>query len=216
MKCFFPYVAGAIRSYFAERIAIFAVISTLVIHGCSSSTRIEAPEWDAEALGAKAMQDLDANGDGVIDGAELKKAPGMKSALGAIDTDNNKLITKDEIASRIAAYKEVGLGMVPYVCAVHFRGKPLGGAKVRLIPEQFLTEAVSPATGTSKSSGYCVLRADDTTTPGIRVGIYRVEITSEQVKLAARYNEETVLGIEVSPGIASGSRPEIDVFEVAN
>lgn len=195
---------------------VAATCLVVFLTGCSKTSRVNTPDWNGDRLSEAAMTSLDTNTDGVIDAIELDKAPGLKSALKAIDTDNNQLITKQEIAARIAAYDEVGLGMVPYVCAVHYRGKPLGQATVRLIPEDFLREAVVPAIGRSKDSGYCYLRAEGKDMPGVQVGIYRVEITSEEVALPPKYNEQTELGIEVSPGIASGSRPEIDIFDLDN
>ena len=34
---------------------------------------------------------------------------------------------------------------------------------------------------------------------GVRAGMYRVEITSPSIKIGKKYNEETTLGVEVSP-----------------
>ena len=34
---------------------------------------------------------------------------------------------------------------------------------------------------------------------GVRPGMYRIAITSPDVKIPAKYNDETTLGIEVSP-----------------
>jgi hypothetical protein len=35
--------------------------------------------------------------------------------------------------------------------------------------------------------------------PGAPIGMFRVEITSPDVKIPAKYNTETTLGVEVSP-----------------
>ena len=186
----------------------------VVIVGCSSPSRIVAPKWNAKSAGERAVATLDTNSDCRIDEREIVSAPGLKAAFKSIDTNRDSVLSAQEIETRIEAYKEVGVGIVPYVCAVHYCGKPLDRATVRLIPEDFLSDAIGPAVGASKRTGYCYLKTEKVDPPGICVGMYRVEITCEQVDLPAKYNEATELGVEVCTGIDSGSRAEIDVFDL--
>jgi hypothetical protein len=188
------------------------IVATIV--GCSSRSRVDAPKWDGKSAGERAVAALDANGDSEIDAQEIIAAPGLKAAFRAIDANRDSMVSAQEIEARIDAYKDVGIGIAPYVCAIHYRGKPLERATVRLIPEDFLSDAIRPAVGSSKRTGFCYLSAAQADSPGVYMGMYRVEITCEEVDLPAKYNEATELGVEVCPGIQSGSRAEIDVFDL--
>ena len=76
-----------------------------------------------------------------------------------------------------------------------------------LIPEDFFGGAIKPATGTSGPGGrgYLGVAPEDlpentTSLPLTQPGLYRVEITHPSVRIPAKYNTETTLGIEVAEG----------------
>ena len=48
------------------------------------------------------------------------------------------------------------------------------------------------------NTGYAEISTDPEL-PGVRPGIYRVEITSPSVEISPKYNTETIYGIEVAP-----------------
>ena len=67
------------------------------------------------------------------------------------------------------------------------------------MPEFFLVDAIEPATGTSIVQGMVRPAIAGQPTALMRVGYYRVEVTSPKVKLPAKFNSATTVGVEVSP-----------------
>jgi hypothetical protein len=81
-------------------------------------------------------------------------------------------------------------------------GRPLQDGHVRLIPEPFLEGIIEAAEGdvVDDRTGMAeVSTPNDDDLFGVRCGMYRVEITSPSVKIGKKYNEETILGVEISP-----------------
>jgi hypothetical protein len=78
---------------------------------------------------------------------------------------------------------------------------PIEGAKVRVVPESFLSEAIQPGEGVTNHRGIAKPVTVDAPPglPGIELGLYRVQITHDSLKIPARYNEATELGFELSP-----------------
>jgi len=181
--------------------------------GCwgGGPSRVKAPSIDAAAAASGALKKYDANGDGKISGTELDKAASLKSSLSVLDTNGDKAISEDEIKARIDSWLESQLGRMGLIVVVTRRGKPLEGAKVTLVPEEFLGGAVPKATGTTDEGGGASLTAVGAAiegAEGVAPGFYRVEITKGS-EIPARYNTETTLGVEVAmdaPGIQEGIR----------
>ncbi len=169
--------------------------------GCSGRpARIDAPTWNPEGMADQAIADLDRNGDGNLSKEELKAAPGLEYCARLIDEKGNSdgSLSRDEIAARIGLYREMKVALVPFDCTVTFNKLPLEGAKVRLVPEPFLGQILEPLESTSNKQGRVEFSAEDIPMSVIPVGIYRVEITSPNVEIPAKYNTKTTLGVEVS------------------
>ena len=78
------------------------------------------------------------------------------------------------------------------------------GAEVVFEPEGFLGGSVEEGTGTTDMEGVAEMVAeeivkDDPTLRGIRASLYKVRITHPDVKLPAKYNDDTELFFELSP-----------------
>lgn len=183
---------------------IVLVIGTSIFVGCDrGAPPVEAPPWDVEGITDKAMAQCDDNSDGLLTETELKNAPGLGYALPVLDTDGDKKLSRDEVRKRFQAYLDSKMGIQGFNCFVLLRnGRPLHDAEIRLVPEPFLEGIIEPAEGyiVDEQSG-----AADFTTPnednlfGVRSGMYRVEVTSPSIKIGKKYNEETILGVEISP-----------------
>jgi hypothetical protein len=174
-----------------------------------------------EPIGRAAMEELDTNKDGKIDRLELEKCPGLKAAVDKIDPRGTGEITAKMIAARIKSWKDSRLGRMAIRCRITRIGKPLGGARVRFVPERFLgfDPAKWTASGTTDDNGIALMSvllpvpADRRDLPGVAPGFYRVEITKPGVKIPAKYNTETTLGQEVAldaRGIKEGIRFDLD------
>jgi hypothetical protein len=154
------------------------------------------------------MADLDANNDGALEAAELEKCPGLKASLSTIDADRNGKLTQSEIAGRVKTYGASQVALFPFKCQVLLDGRPLRDAKVTLVPEKFLGDAIPSAGGTTNREGYAVLSVQELGQKGlagVRCGIYRVQVSQPapdgKERLPARYNAETTLGQEVAPDV---------------
>src|SRR5258708_33770833 len=69
------------------------------------------PGINTSEAGKLAMEQYDKNGDGVVSGAELDQAPGLKAALKNLDTNGDGGVSADEVAARVNAWKAMEVGM---------------------------------------------------------------------------------------------------------
>ncbi len=185
---------------------VFVCVSALALWGCSDrQVRIHPPAIDASAAGSGAIEQYDADGDGMIGGAELEKAGSIKSALKTLDTNGDGKVSAEEVTTRVQAWEDSKIGRMSLSCTVTRGGMPLSDATVTFVPEKFLGEEVKAATGTTDKYGRAVLTAPEAKPPGVACGLYRVEISKEVgggETIPAIYNTETILGQEVAMGAA--------------
>lgn len=167
--------------------------------GCpwGGPARVEPPSIDASAAGQAAIEQYDIDKDGLIAGAELNKAPALKSAMERLDVNpKDGQVSAEEITARIESWQEDRLGRMGLSCKVTRGGRPLPGAAVTLVPEEFLGDEIQPATGETDETGVADLSVpvdpDNPNDPrGVAPGLYRVEITKQGATKA-------VYGVEVS------------------
>jgi hypothetical protein len=160
--------------------------------------RLYAPKIDAVAAGAEAIKQFDANNDGKLNGAELDRCPGLKTAIDQIDPSGNGEITAEMIAARIKAWQDSKVGRMSLGCVVLRNGKPLAGAEVKFVPEKFLGPNLKTAAGETDKNGVAMIALPDDPPPGLAPGFYRVEITKAGETIPAKYNTDTILGREVA------------------
>jgi hypothetical protein len=186
---------------------ISVVVAADALLGCSRGpTAIKVPPIKPEAAAEGALALYDKNGDGVLGADELASCPALVDALkNHIDTNNDQRLSKEELTERFAMWAHGGVGISYLVCRVTVAGRPLAGAQVKLVPESFFDGVVQPAEGTTGSSGSARLAIDKSNLPsdlqnfrGVQQGMYRVEITHENMEIPAKYNTGTTLGVEVS------------------
>jgi hypothetical protein len=159
------------------------------------------PDWDPDGYADAVLSKLDKNGDQSLDKSEQAGAPGIAWGAKRIDTDKNGALSREELVARFELYRKMRLGLTSQNMQIMYKGQPLVGAKVTLVPEFFLAEVIEPASGESIIEGYVDPRIPDMDPPGLRVGYYKVVVESPKVKIPAKYGsaETTTLGVEVSP-----------------
>jgi hypothetical protein len=154
-----------------------------------------------------ALEQFDTNGDAALAQDEWNKSPVLASVAEQYDTSGDRTLSAEEIAEGIRGWQQgpVGVRVVPF--KISYNGRPLSGAKVSLLPAEFLGGAVKPASGESGQLGTGKLRLAPEDLPKnapkmplMQPGLYRVEITHPSVKIPAKYNTQTTLGIEISGG----------------
>src|SRR5688572_1969901 len=115
------------------RLALCA--ATLSLVGCRQGpSRIAAPSWDPEGFADAVLERLHKNSDGAVDMSEVAAAPCLAWEAQAIDTDKNKSHSRDELVARFELYQKFRLGLTSKTMQLSYKGRPLAGAKVTLVP----------------------------------------------------------------------------------
>jgi hypothetical protein len=181
-----------------------------LIGGCSSRpSAIRPPSIDPDDAAATAIEMYDRSGDGSLSKDEWSQAPELAAVAAQYDTTGDGALAADEIAEGIRIWQEGPVGARAVSFKVSFNGRALPGATVRLIPAEYLDDAVKGASGQSGQGGSGKLRLAPEDLPEnapnmalMQPGLYRVEITHPSVRIPEKYNSQTTLGIEIS-----GSNP---------
>ncbi|HEX3315291.1 MAG TPA: EF-hand domain-containing protein [Gemmataceae bacterium] len=159
--------------------------------GCGSSPSM--PTYRPESMAQEAFRLFDTNNDGKLDAGELKQCPALADALTILDANNDKCIDETELVTALASFvRQNALNNIEIT--VKRGGKALAGATVRLIPEEFMMNAIQPATGVTNSQGVARPTIEGQKLPGMSWGFYRAEITSDRETIPAKYNTQTMLG----------------------
>ncbi|MEO2049489.1 MAG: EF-hand domain-containing protein [Pirellulales bacterium] len=187
----------------SSRVQLIGLVAGLsFVVGCSDLPgRVAAPKWDPGGFAEAVMEKLDSSGDGQIDQDELAPAPGLAFGAKFIDTNSDGLLSLDELVARFEFYVERRIGLTTKELHILFKGRPLAGVNVKLIPEFFLTELLETAEGVTDQAGsvFPEIENNELRTPTMRTGYYRIEITSPSVELPPGFSTAATLGVEVSP-----------------
>ena len=179
---------------------VFLAVALVYLAGCSNQPApVSAPTWEPEAVADRAMTTLDTSSDGQLSATELDAAPGLKYCADQLDTNGDGQLSREEIVARFTLYRDMDVGLRQFNCRVVLDDGPLGDAMVKLVPESFIGDVIEPATGKSSGSGKVRLDIGGQPVPTVRIGMYRVEVTSPSTPIPARYNTQTTLGIEIAP-----------------
>jgi hypothetical protein len=150
------------------------------------------------------MELYDADGDSTLSGPELERCPAIKGTLREIDANGDQAVDLHELTDRVQHYADSQLGLTTIAAAFTFDGAPLEGAEVTFDPEPFLANAITPATGRSNGSGIAIPVCAGKDVPGITAGMFKVRVSLKDAagseQLPAKYNTDTELGQEISPG----------------
>jgi hypothetical protein len=190
------------------------IVALILVGGCSKSPKNFAPRIDPATAGKAAIEQYDADYNSRISGKELEQAASLNSNLEKIDLNNDKALSADEIAQRIRYWQNTKQlwSRTPILCMVFHNKELLADAEVKLVPEKFLGEGVKPAKGKTSFNGVAVLYADNPDPgdpPGVGPGFYKVEITKPGEPIPAKYNTNTILGLDTSmdnPAMYKGVR----------
>jgi len=188
--------------YVGVGVGCVGLTAMLVFGGCfgGGPSRVRPPSVDAGSAGRGAMEQYDANKDGVVKGEELDKAPSLKSALKQLDKNGDGGVDAGEVTARIRQWQDSKVGKMAVSCIITFNKKPLSGAKVTFEPEKFLGDNLKPCEGTTDASGAVAL-SDGGDPPGCPPGFYLVRISKQEggkELIPAKYNTQTILGKEIA------------------
>ena len=194
------------------QLAVLSLLAAMV--GCSyTPSRVQMPKIDSQDSGTAAIEQYDGDKNGLLSSAELAQVPGIQKALKQYDQDKDGSVSAEEISQRIKAWRAAKTGMKPAYCLVTLDVRPLKGAEVKFIPEPFLGTHVKPATGVTNDGGMANMGINTSDLPtdqhsliGVQCGVYRIEVTHPQRSVPPQYNANSVLGVEVAPGLVTEVR----------
>jgi hypothetical protein len=182
----------------------FGVLAGVLMCGCSfGPSRVEVPQLDPAEAASAAVEQYDTDKDQNISQSESSACPGLAGSFKLYDANQDGQVSKAEIQSRLEAMLGSGIGRMPCMLVVYAgdSNNPIEGAKVRVVPESFLGGAIQRGEGVTNPNGIAKPVTVDAPPglPGIELGLYRVQITHDSLKIPARYNTQTELGFELSP-----------------
>jgi hypothetical protein len=153
---------------------IVCVASLALIAGCRQGpSRVAAPSWNPDDFADAILEKLDKNTDSAVDMTEVAAAPGLAWGAVYIDTDKNKSLSRDELVARFEMYRNRQVGLTSKQMQLSYKGRPLSGAKVTLVPEYFLADVIEPAAGEADAAGMVSPVTQGAEVPGVRAGYYR-------------------------------------------
>ena len=200
---------------FIRRDASLAGLLCIVVPlaGCSRGpAAVHLPDVDPSAASEQAIEMYDTNGDVQLSATELAACPGILAHIAAYDTDKNHSVSREEVEEQIVRLRASRTGLTSLRIRVRMNGKPLKGAKVKLVPEKYLGEEVKTAWGTTNARGSATMDVKDEDLPsseagliGVHYGTYKVEVTHPNATIPAKYNTQTSLGYETEKGNPSSS-----------
>jgi hypothetical protein len=195
-----------LRSWFHAS-SLFLIFCISCKPGFDSIPMTELVPADAASA---AITQYDKDGDGVLTAPEL--SPSLQAAKKQIDINGDDRITAEEIAARLTAWMEKQQAVRNISCKVLLKGQPLVGADVSFIPEEFLGSKFRRAGGRTSEDGVAEIlhaypdRPDPDVREGIRVGLYRVEISKKELykeTLPEEFNTRSRLGQEIAVDAAA-------------
>ncbi|MFM8952496.1 MAG: hypothetical protein ACKOOF_05450 [Planctomycetaceae bacterium] len=209
---------------------IAGLLAAMVGCGPSRPARVPAPPVDPAGLTRAVLHLADADGDGLLTVAELARVPGLAAdrlapaappAAGAdkppgvastggdkrvlaLDADGDNRLSAAEITRWLAGVRDSKVGITQVTVRVTHKGKPVGAAVVKLVPEPFMSATMKAAEGPADASGMASPSIPGSAYPGVNCGIYRAEITGSLPggkPIPAKYNTATTLGLAVGNGL---------------
>ncbi len=186
------------------------LLAVCVLWGCQERRILRPAELDPDSVGRQALLQYDTNGDAKIDAAELQSSPGLLDGMWASDQDEDKALTAEEIAARVRFHADRKVALLPVRYAITLDGKPLQGATMTLVPEEFFQEVrYLYLTGDAEGIVEPTMEFEDkykhqASLRGVRPGVYRIQISKTDANgremIPAKYNTESKLGREVGVG----------------
>ncbi|TWT78323.1 EF hand [Posidoniimonas polymericola] len=201
-----------------SRIGDALLLSLAVALGCSGAqSRLSQPGVKRDAA-KSAVDKYDTDGDGSLGAAEIAASPALQASLKRTDKDGDGRITPEELDARFAVWRNSGVALTRLAITVRQSGRPVAGASVKLVPEEFQGQAIKSASGTTDSEGVAHMKiSDHPDEAGVHLGFYRIEVSKTdqagQETLPASNNTDTKLGVEISPDDPSSSRLNLQLLD---
>jgi hypothetical protein len=160
------------------RSCLATLLAVTVMAGCSGPSAIVPERYAAEKAAEVALSTYDSDKSGRLEPAELDKCLALKHAIPRIDKDNDKTLSADEIAGRVAAY-EKDAELMSCVVQIVSNGQPVSGATVKLELEPFMGADLPTYVVMTDQAGSGAPQLEGAEEPvlGIPIGFYKITIS---------------------------------------
>ena len=183
-----------------------AMMVFLAMTGCSRSVPMtKGPGIAPDAVARNAVQQYDSKHLGHLDAEESRKSPAIMALRVELGLGPDAPLNEEQIAERARKWLQSRNPRLVPIVTVDLDGQPLDGATVTFQPEECMGPDYHPASATTVGQGQCVVSGDDPATPGLYLGLYRIQVSkvaNGRETLPERYNSRTELGVEVGPSLA--------------
>jgi len=192
---------------------MWAVFIGLAV-GCGQKT----PDWlvpppiDVRAILGAIMEQADKDQSDSLEGEELSVIPALRTALPVLDSNTDKKLSRDEIRTWLERLKKDGVPRQQVSLSIHFRGKPLANASVKLVPEACMKGTIEHAVGTTDDQGLVYMNVHTGGFVGAHCGLYRLEVTGKQANgkpIPAKYGPGSALGYAIGGGLPDSWHPKV-------
>jgi hypothetical protein len=140
---------------------------------------VGVPHIDPADASQEAIATYDKNGDGRLSREELAACPGILQHLSTYDTDGDGSVSASEVESEIRRLRTGGVGLTKLSITVRYNNRPLEGATVKIVPEEYLGGEVLAATGVTNPRGIAVMDLPDDVSPASDRGLLGVNINPD-------------------------------------
>jgi hypothetical protein len=200
--------SSSLRSHWHGKYFAAVLLTMNLAAGCSSRpASIPVVDVDPSAASRRAIDNYDRDADGLLSSMELQAVPGILKRVSLYDSDGDGHVSASEIASRIELWEKQRMGVRGLSVRVTLDRKPLAGAQIELIPEEYLGPNCKPARGVTNNRGVARMNIATEDLPpqfverrirGVQGGVYRIKVTHSQRKIPVRYNSDSTLGEEIA------------------
>ena len=123
--------------------------------GCNSHpASIPVVDVDPSAASRWAIEIYDRDADEMLSLSELQAVPGILKHVDRYDSNGDSQISASEIASRIGIWEQQRMGVRGLSVRVTLDQRPLAGAQIELIPEEYLGPNCKPARGVTNGAAW--------------------------------------------------------------
>ena len=191
---------------------IIIIICVCATVGCGPSRppALTPPALNPAAVAEAVFERGALDADGRLSADERLNVPAIASISAELDEDGDEAVSKAEVLRWLERVKESRVALASLSVVVQQGGQPVSNAKVRLIPDPAMGDAIQEAEGTTDGSGMAVMSAVGAASPGVNCGLYAISvIPAGEGSIDAA--ESARFGIAVGAGLPVGYQTVIDI-----
>lgn len=130
------------------------------------------PDWSIASSAAAILAELDTDGNGTIDRAELAASPAWRSSAERLDANGDGLVDLAEVEARVSLYRDARDIGIPVRLVFQYDGRPLAATVVRLVPDPAIAALIPAVEARTGADGAATFNS--ASGGGVLSGAYRI------------------------------------------